>query len=449
MSNASPSIPADTSLARASRVLLGVSGGIAAYKSAELLRLMSKRGLDVTVVMTRAATEFVSPKTFQALSGKEVHTSLWESSTANGMPHIELTRHADLFVIAPATADLIAKLSHGVADDLMTNLVLARNRDNCPLLIAPAMNREMWEHPATQRNAKQLVHDGVRLLGPAPGDQACGEVGMGRMVEPELILEAALAALAERTGDEATGPATSYPVASSPPTDWAGIRVLLTAGPTVEPIDPVRAITNGSSGKMGYAIAAELAARGAEVTLVSGPTSLETPRGVKRYNISTASQMLNAVDDNLGAVDVFFAVAAVADYTPQTSSAEKIKKSTAPLTLTLIPTVDIVASVGARPQPPFIVGFAAETDNILENAAKKREKKRMDVIVANDARAAIGANANAVSLIDASGALSVAQAPKGQIAVAIIDFVRPRFEAWRSRRREETDMPAAFTPSTG
>src|SRR5450432_3579036 len=294
------------------RVVLGITGGIAAYKAAELTRLLVKEGIAVDVVMTRAATQFIAPMTLQALSGSAVLTDLWDSGAANAMGHIDLSRHADAIVVAPASADFIAKLAHGTADDLLSTLCLARD---CGLVVAPAMNRQMWAAPATQRNAAQCRADGIEILGPGSGDQACGEIGDGRMLEPEEIL-AALIAWAE-------------------PKHLAGKRVLITAGPTFEAIDPVRGITNSSSGKMGFALAQACAEAGAVVTLVAGPSALATPLGVARVNVTSAADMAFEVDSRVAACDIFIAVAAVADYAPAESRAVKLKKSKQPLTLTL------------------------------------------------------------------------------------------------------------------
>ncbi len=308
-----------------SRIVLGLTGGIAAYKSAELTRLFVKAGVTVDVCMTAAACRFIAPLTLQALSGRPVVTDLWATGADNGMGHIDLSRGADAIVVAPASADFLAKIANGHADDLLTTLTLARD---CALFVAPAMNRQMWANAANQRNVARLVADGVIVLGPGSGDQACGETGDGRMLEPEEIF-AAMYAWAQ-------------------PKLLAGKRVLLTAGPTFEPIDPVRGITNTSSGKMGFALAQAAAEAGAAVTLVSGPTSLPTPAGVTRIDVTTAADMATAVDANLHGIDAFIAVAAVADYTPSTPAGTKIKKKGAPLTITLRPTVDILATVAAH-----------------------------------------------------------------------------------------------------
>jgi len=363
-----------------SRIVLGITGGIAAYKAAELARLFVKARIDVDVCMTEAACRFVTPLTLQALSGRPVHTDLWESGADNGMGHINLSRGAQAIVVAPASADFLAKVANGHADDLLSTLVMARD---CPLIVAPAMNRQMWASAANQRNIAQLVADGVLVLGPGSGDQACGEVGEGRMLEPEEIYAAVT------TWNE--------------PKHLAGRRFLITAGPTFEAIDPVRGITNTSSGKMGYAIAQAAAESGAAVTLVSGPTSLPTPPQVRRIDVQSAAEMLAAVDANLAGVDAFVAVAAVADYTPAAPADRKIKKSGDPLTIVLEPTVDILATVAGRRGAPFCVGFAAETNDVERHADEKRRRKKLPLIIANRAQDAFGSEENEVTLLDDAG----------------------------------------------
>lgn len=379
------------------RILLGITGGVAAYKAAELARLLGKSGHQVQVVMSEAACRFIAPATFQALTGKPVYTDLWDTRAAGGMAHIELTRTCDLALIAPASADFLAKLAHGLADDLLSTLCLARA---CPLLVAPAMNREMWENPATQRNVAQLAADGVAILGPASGEQACGETGMGRMLEPEL-LAAAL---------------QGYSQAKL----LAGRRVLLTAGPTVEAIDPVRAITNASSGKMGYALAQAALDAGARVTLISGPVNLAAPHGAHLVRVQSAQEMLAAVEAEVAHCDIFVAVAAVADYRPASPRTQKIKKDGAPLTLELVPNPDILASVAARPDAPFCVGFAAESENLFENAEAKRRRKKLPLLVANLAQTAIGADDNEVVLFDDAGPHPLRRAAKASLAKDIV-----------------------------
>ena len=363
-----------------SRIVLGLTGGIAAYKAAELTRLLVKAGIAVDVCMTEAACRFVTPLTLQALSGRPVLTDLWQTGADNGMGHINLSRGAMALVVAPASADFLAKVANGHADDLLSTLALARD---CPMYVAPAMNRQMWASGATQRNVTRLVADGVVVLGPGTGDQACGETGDGRMLEPEEIFETITAA--------------------AQPKLLQGRTVLLTAGPTFEAIDPVRGITNTSSGKMGYALAQAAAEAGALVTLISGPTSLPTPAGVARIDVTSAAQMAAAVDAHLDNVDAFVSVAAVADYTPVAPAATKIKKSNGALTIALRPTVDILATVAARPNAPYCVGFAAETDDILRNADEKRRRKKLPLIVANQAQHAFGSNDNEVVLFDDAG----------------------------------------------
>jgi phosphopantothenoylcysteine decarboxylase/phosphopantothenate--cysteine ligase len=341
--------------------------------------------------------------TLQALSGNPVLSGLWDSGAANAMGHIELSRHADAIVVAPASADFIAKLAHGHADDLLSTLCLARD---CPLLVAPAMNRQMWSNAATQRNVAQLRADGVEILGPGSGDQACGEIGDGRMLEPEEILAAL--------------------VASAQPKLLAGKRVLLTAGPTVEAIDPVRAITNLSSGKMGFSLAQACAEAGANVTLVSGPTAQCTPAGVTRIDVKSAAEMAAAVDSQVAATQIFIAVAAVADYTPAETQPSKVKKSAERMTLALKPTVDILASVAARPKPPFCVGFAAETDNVMQNAETKRRSKKVPLLIANRAQDALGNDQNEVTLLDERGAHPLPRMDKLALARTLVAEIASR-----------------------
>ena len=395
------------------RVVLGITGGVAAYKSAELTRLMKKAGIDVQVVMTEAGSKFITPVTMQALSGNPVFTDAWDNRVDNNMAHIELSRTADAILIAPASADFLAKLANGIANDLLSTLVLAR-RSTCALLVAPAMNREMWENPATQRNITRLIADGVIVLGPDEGDQACGETGLGRMLEPEALLAAVQSLNA--------------------PKSLSGKHALVTAGPTFEPIDPVRGITNSSSGKMGYAIAQALIAAGARVTLVTGPTSIVPPVGVKLVKISRASQMFDAVKANFADVELFFSVAAVSDYTPATPQLQKIKKTTEKMTIELMPTVDILAWVASQPTPPFCVGFAAESENVVEYARKKREKKKIPMIVANLATSAIGADDNEITILDANGEHAFNKASKADIARIIVAHAAKLFLAQSSIR---------------
>ena len=379
------------------RVVLGVTGGIAAYKVAELARLLIRNNVEVQVAMTEAATRFVTPATFQALTGKPVVTDLWDASFPNSMAHIELSRGAEAIIVAPASADFLAKLAHGIADDLLSTACLARN---CPLIVAPAMNREMWDSAATQRNVATLRGDGVRILGPAAGDQACGEVGMGRMLEPEELTEAVLEFLG--------------------PKKLAGRSVLVTAGPTFEAIDTVRGITNLSSGKMGYAIAEAALSLGADVTLVSGPTSIAPPAAAHFVYVTSAAEMMNAVKANLADADFFFGVAAVADYMPVAKSARKIKKSDQGMEIQLKPTEDILGYVAGLASGPFCVGFAAESEDVARYAQEKRARKKIPMIVANLVQEAVGRDENEVTIYDDEGAHPLARAPKSRIAREIV-----------------------------
>jgi phosphopantothenoylcysteine decarboxylase/phosphopantothenate--cysteine ligase len=383
------------------RIALGVTGGIAAYKAAELVRLLIKQGASVQVAMTEAATHFVTPVTFQALSGKTVFTDQWDPRVANNMAHIDLSREADALLVAPASADFLAKVAHGLADDLLTTLVLARA---CPLLVAPAMNRQMWENPATRRNVATLVADGVALLGPGCGDQACGESGLGRMIEPEEIV--------------------AELIAYFQPKLLAGKRLLMTAGPTFEAIDPVRGITNLSSGKMGYAIARAAHEAGAEVTLVSGPVNLPCPHGVLRVDVSSARQMRDAVQHRVANSDVFVAVAAVADYRPAKPAGQKIKKDgSAPPALELIQNPDILAEVAALSKPPLCVGFAAESEKLSEYAEKKRRAKKIPLIVGNLIQHGFGGDDNTLILFDDNGQHPLPPAPKIELARQLVAHI--------------------------
>ena len=380
------------------RVLLGVTGGIAAYKVAELARLLMRNNVDVRVAMTDAATKFVTPATFQALTGKPVVTDLWDASFENNMAHIELSRNVDAIVVAPATADFLAKIANGICDDLLTTTCIARS---CPLLVAPAMNVEMWDNAATQRNVARLRSDGVMFLGPASGDQACGEVGMGRMQEADELLQGVLSFFA--------------------PKRLAGRKVIVTAGPTFEAIDTVRGITNKSSGKMGYAVAEAAAAMGADVTLISGPTALAPPAQAHFVYVTTAAEMMTAVKAHLAGTDYFFGVAAVADYTPVARLKHKLKKSNESMEVKLKPTEDILAYVAALPKPPFCVGFAAESENLAQYAQAKRAKKKIPMIVANLVQHTIGKEENEVTIYDDNGAHPLARAPKSRIAHGIVE----------------------------
>ena len=388
------------------RVVLGVTGGIAAYKAAELARLFVKAGVAVDVVMTEAATRFVTPTTFQALTGRPVATDLWTSGASNAMDHIAISRGADAIIVAPASADFLAKLAHGHADDLLSTLCLARE---CALLVAPAMNVQMWSNAATRRNVAQLRADGVGILGPASGDQACGEVGDGRMLEALQIYDAV--------------------VASRVPKVLAGRRVLVTAGPTFEAIDPVRGITNASSGKMGFALARAAAEAGAAVTLVAGPTALATPEGVERVDVVSAAQMADAVLARADASDVFVSVAAVADYRPVEVHEQKVKKKDAPMTIALEPTVDILATVAARPKAPFCVGFAAESQDVARLGEEKRRRKKLAMLVANRAQDAMGADDNEVTILDAQGAHPLPRMDKLALARRLVAEIASRMKA--------------------
>lgn len=390
------------------RIVLGITGGIAAYKSAELTRLLRNADIEVQIVMTNAGTKFITPMTLQALSGNPVFLDAWDSRIGNNMAHIELSRAADAILIAPASADFLAKIANGIADDLLSTLVLAR-RSTCPLLVAPAMNREMWENPATKRNIARLIADGVTVLGPEEGDQACGETGLGRMREPTALLAGVQSLCA--------------------PKSLIGRHALVTAGPTFERIDPVRGITNSSSGKMGYAIAQVLIDAGARVMIVSGPTSIPPPIGATFVKVVSASQMFEAVKDNLADVDLFFGVAAVSDYTPESPKTQKIKKTTGKMTIDLVPTVDILAWVATQSRAPFCVGFAAESENVVEYARKKRENKKIPMIVANLATTAMGADDNEVTIVDESGEFPISRSAKAEIARAIVDHATRLFLA--------------------
>jgi phosphopantothenoylcysteine decarboxylase/phosphopantothenate--cysteine ligase len=386
-------------------LVLGITGGIAAYKSAELLRLLMKQGYAVQVAMTDAACHFITPTTLQGLSGKPVYTDQWDARESNSMAHINLSREADAIVIAPASADFIAKLANGLADDLLSTLCLART---CPLLIAPAMNKEMWQNPATQRNIARLISDGVQIMGPDSGIQACGETGMGRMLEPEH--------LAQLIAD------------SFQPKLLNGRKILMTAGPTYEAIDAVRGITNRSSGKMGYAIAQAALEMGAEVTLVSGPTALTAPFQAQKIDVQSAAQMYNAVKQHVATCDIFIAVAAVADYRVAETSVQKIKKSAAPLTLELVPNPDILAYVAALANPPYCVGFAAESENLTEYAEQKRLAKRLPLLVGNIAQQAIGSDDNELILFDDHGIHPLPRADKLTLARQLMQYIAHHYE---------------------
>ncbi|MCF7522125.1 bifunctional phosphopantothenoylcysteine decarboxylase/phosphopantothenate--cysteine ligase CoaBC [Neisseria sp. ZJ106] len=382
-------------------ILLGVSGGIAAYKSCELVRLLKKQGHSVTVAMSRATAEFVSPMTFQALSGKPVLLDTHGSEVGgNGMAHIQLTRAADVFLIAPATANTLAKIAHGIADNLLTNLAAARK---CPLAVAPAMNVEMWQNPANQRNIRQLISDGITVFQPDSGEQACGETGVGRMKEA--------AELAELLPDLWT------------PKILAGKKILITAGATFEAIDPVRGITNISSGQMGIALAQACRAAGAAVTLIYGQLQTTLPAGLKQMQQAVSAEaMYQAVHQHIAEQDVFISVAAVADYKVKNSSSQKLKKDgsgKAPV-IELTENPDILASVAKLPQPPFCVGFAAESKNVLEYARAKRQRKHIPMLIANQVSQAMGKATNRITIIDDYQETDFPEADKRQVAEAII-----------------------------
>lgn len=387
------------------RIILGLTGGVASYKGAELARELVKAGASVQAVMTASAQRFVTPLLLQSLTGHPVATTQWDSTQPNAMAHINLSREAHAIVVAPATADFMARLAQGRCDELLSLLCVARPAERCGLLLAPAMNREMWAHPATQRNAQQVRQDGAVLLGPASGSQACGEIGDGRMLEPEAIRDALIAYFQ--------------------PKHLAGRRVLITAGPTFEAIDPVRGITNRSSGKMGFALARAAAEAGAQVTLVAGPVHLPTPWGVTRLDVESARQMHDAVLPLAPGHDIFIATAAVADWRVQDPSETKIKKLAgqgAPH-WTLSENPDILAAVAALPQPPFCVGFAAETHDIERHAREKLQRKRLQLVVANHGPSAFGRDENELLLVDAKGSTRLPAADKLHLARQLIEYL--------------------------
>jgi phosphopantothenoylcysteine decarboxylase/phosphopantothenate--cysteine ligase len=396
-------------------IVLGLSGGIACYKSAELCRALIKAGATVQVVMTEAAAQFITPVTLQALSGRPVYSSQWDSREPNSMAHINLSREADAILIAPCSADFIARLVQGRADELLSLMCLARPLGQVPLLVAPAMNREMYAHPATQRNLAQLVADGATVLGVGSGFQACGETGDGRMLEPDELLEDLVAFFSPKV--------------------LSGQRVLVTAGPTYEAIDPVRGITNLSSGKMGFAIARAAREAGAEVTLVAGPVSLATPRGVIRIDVKSASNMLDAVMGRAQEATVFIATAAVADWRPAATSTQKIKKDgsgQAPQ-LEFTENTDILATVAQSPAAQtgqlFCVGFAAESHDLLENAQAKRLRKKVPLLVGNIGPDTFGQDHNALLLVDAKGSLELPRASKLSLARRLVREIAGRMAA--------------------
>jgi len=405
------------------RILLGVTGGIAAYKSADLVRRLGERGAEVQVVMTAGARQFVTPLTFQALSGRPVRSDLWDESAEAAMGHIELARWASHVLVAPASADFMARLAHGLADDLLTTLCLATD---APIAVAPAMNRLMWANPATQANVATLRERGVAVLGPGVGGQACGETGPGRMLEPEELIASLW-----------SGPRGGA---------LAGRKVLITAGPTRERIDPVRFITNRSSGKMGFAVAEAARAAGAEVVLVSGPVNLATPAGVRRVDVESAEQMLESVREQLPGTDVFVAAAAVSDYRPVQAAAEKIKKTSDSIVLALSRTTDILATVAGGSPRPFVVGFAAETQNVERNALAKLDAKRLDMIAANQVGdgLAFDCEDNALTVYWPGGKRELARAPKRRLADELVAVIAERFAA----RDVEAADPARSAPGS-
>jgi phosphopantothenoylcysteine decarboxylase/phosphopantothenate--cysteine ligase len=394
------------------KIVLGLTGGVACYKAAELCRALVKEGAQVQVAMTESATHFIGAVTMQALSGRAVYTDQWDPRVSNNMAHIDLTRGADAVLIAPCSADFIRKLAHGACDDLLSTLCLARPRQ-VPLLVAPAMNVEMWQNPATQRNVARLAEDGIDIFGPAAGEQACGETGLGRMLEPKDLLEEL--------------------IASFQPKLLAGKRVLITAGPTFEAIDPVRGITNLSSGKMGYAIARAAREAGADVTLVSGPTALATPHGVRRIDVLSAQQMHQAVMAAVPGQHVFIGVAAVADWRVANASEQKMKKreGATPPQLQFVQNPDILADVAATVSItgwPYCVGFAAESENLVEYGAAKREKKGIPLLVGNIGHQTFGQDENSVILFDDSGHTVLPRAAKLALARQLVSEIAKRLE---------------------
>src|SRR5210317_691600 len=385
-------------------ILLGITGGIAAYKSAELTRALVGAGANVRIVLTPAGAEFITPLTLQALSGNPVHQSLLDPEAEQGMGHIELARWADMILVAPASADFMARLSHGMANDLLTTVCLA---SDAPICIAPAMNQAMWRDPRTQENAQRLTNQGAQLWGPASGEQACGDVGPGRMLEPAELAQLAASAFATP--------------------ELEGKRVCITAGPTREALDPVRYISNHSSGKMGYALAAAAAKAGADVILISGPVSLPTPAGVQRLNVESAEQMLAAAMELAPTADLFIGAAAVADYRPVAIADQKIKKGQEELMeLRLVKNPDIIATVSSLAERPFTVGFAAETENVLQYARSKLERKGLDLVIANDvSQSGIGFNAdeNEVTLVSTQGDYTLPRSSKHALAQTLIQHI--------------------------
>lgn len=402
--------PADNAAMDGKRIVLGVTGGIAAYKAADLVRRLRERGAEVQCVLTDAACQFVTPMTFQALSGRVPRTDLWDPAAESSMGHIELARWAQLVLVAPATADFLARLAHGQADDLLATVCLATE---APIAVAPAMNRVMWANPATQANVETLRRRGVRVLGPGEGDQACGETGAGRMLEPVDIAEAALA------NWRSDGP-------------LRGRRVLITAGPTRERIDPVRFVTNRSSGKMGFAVAQAARDAGADVVLVSGPVSIATPPGIRRIDVETAAEMYEVVVREVPGCDIFISTAAVADYRPANAAGQKIKKTADQLQLSLERTTDILGTVSTGPQrPPFVVGFAAETQDVEQHARGKLQRKNLDLIAANEVGhdKVFEKEDNALVVLWADGRRDLGAGSKLSLGRALVELVCERYAA--------------------
>ncbi len=399
---------AKSSLLHTKHLLLGITGGIAAYKAAEVARILVKKDIDVQTVMTESACRFIGPTTLQALTGKTVFTDLWDNRINNNMAHINISRDVNAILIAPASANFIAKLANGFADDLLSTLCLARN---CPLFIAPAMNRQMWENCATQRNLVILQRDGVIILGPANGTQACGETGMGRMLEAQKLVKEMLTFFQPKLLQDK--------------------HVLITAGPTYEAIDAVRGITNLSSGKMGYAVANAALEAGAKVTLISGPTCLEAPSGAFLTNVTSAQEMFTAVKKKVPGTDIFISVAAVADFLPAKNSKQKIKRTSGNISLTLAPNPDILEFVAKLSKPPFCVGFAAETENLEKNAEAKRRKKKIPLLAANLVPNAINSDESELILLDDKGKHLLPEAPKIEQARHIIKHVSLLYKKWK------------------
>ncbi len=418
------------------RILLGVTGGIAAYKSADLVRRLREIGAEIQVAMTPAATAFVAPLTFQAVSGRPVHTELLDANAEAGMGHIELARWADLILIAPATADFLARLAHGMANDLLSTLCLATDQ---PIAVAPAMNRLMWQNIATQDNCRLLARRGVKIWGPGVGEQACGEIGAGRMLEPVELCNHVVAQIGAR--DDAAELQAELPIVERSPTspltphDLQGLTVLLTAGPTREALDPVRFISNRSTGRMGFAVAEAAAAAGARVVLVSGPVTLKTPAGVERIDVESAVEMREAVMERAHQADIFIATAAVADYRAANPAEQKIKKTRDALTLELVRNPDILAEVTAlRSNRPFTVGFAAETHDVLRYAEDKRRRKNLDMIAANQvgvAGSGFESEQNELHVLWEGGERVLPLADKTLLGQQLMALIAERYRSWK------------------